>query len=274
MRRLALLLEYDGSGFHGFQVQANARTVQGALEQALHRLTGEMHRVAGAGRTDAGVHALGQVAACTTRAPHSPATFVAALNYYLDNDVAVRAACEVPLEFDPRRDATSRWYRYLIVSRPEPSPLARGRYLWVREALDLPAMQQAAGMLVGQRDLASFSGPLSGPRTTVRSVIRAEVEHKGDIIWFDMEASAFLPQQVRRTVGVLLAVGRGQAPPARMAQLVERPLLGAADVAAPAQGLYLMAVTYPPGMVTFSQQQEASAEQPLTAIMTGNRGAE
>lgn len=256
-RRLALLLEYDGSRFHGFQVQRGARTVQGVLEDALHDLTGERTRVQGAGRTDAGVHALGQVATFCTRSHHDAATFQRALNARLPEDAAVADACDVALAFDARRHALRRWYRYLVWNAPAPSPLLRRHTAWVRSPLDTEAMAAAARLLQGRHDVASFCGAPDRPTTTVRTVHRAEVRRRGDLVVFDMEADAFLPQQVRRTMGVLLDAGRGVYGPEQVAALLRRPVLGAADHAAPPQGLYLMGVTYPDGVAPFAQRRAA-----------------
>lgn len=250
-RRIALLLEYDGGRYHGFQVQANALTVQGVMETALTDLLGEDVRLKGAGRTDTGVHAVGQVATFLTTADHEPATFMRALNARLPEDVTVVDACEVDPDFDARRHALRRWYRYVIVNRPSPSPLLRQRAAWVRGGLDVAAMDGAARLLEGRHDLASFSAVLSQPMTTVRGVFRAEVSRVGEFVVFDMEAEAFLPQQVRRTAGVLLDVGRGACGPQRVADLLANPAIGRTEYAAPPHGLYLMQVTYPEGAVSF-----------------------
>lgn len=252
IRKLALLVEYDGSAFHGFQAQSNAATVQGALEEALGRLTGERVRIQGASRTDAGVHAAGQVASFVTTKGFGPATFVAALNYYLPQQVAVRAAREVAPGFDPRRDAVSRSYRYVILDQSSPSPLARAYSLWVRSGLDVAAMQQGARHLIGRYDLASFSGPLSRrSNSTVRRVYRAELQQDGPLVCFRMEANAFLPQQARRTVGVLLAIGRGRKDPEFMRTLRDHPKIGMAETVAPAHALCLTGITYPHGNLAF-----------------------
>lgn len=243
-RRLAFVLEYDGAAFAGSQRQRNARTVQEELEAALRALTGELVRTAFAGRTDAGVHGWGQVAAATVQTRLEPAEVRDALNARLPLDVAVRGAVEVPASFDPRRDARRRWYRYLIDNGGGRSPLRRGRAWHVPEPLELAALAEAAAALVGRRDVASFSGPLTGRRSTVRQLFRAEWSRRGRLLAFDLEATAFLPQQVRRTVGALSRVGLGRATVEEFRGLVERPRPGAAELAAPAHGLYLMKVDY------------------------------
>ena len=238
-------------------MQPNAVTVQGEVETALAGLLGGAVRVKGAGRTDTGVHAFGQVATFDTMAGYTPATFVRALNARLAEDVAVTDSCEVAPGFDARRHALRRWYRYSVLNRPAASPLLRQRTTWVRGALEVAAMDAAAGLLVGRHDLAAFSGPLSRETmTTVRTVFRSTVRRVGEQVILDIEAEAFLPQQVRRTMGVLLDVGRGACGPARVAQLLAQPVLGSAEHAAPPEGLYLMDVVYPEGAVTFAARTE------------------
>lgn len=227
-------------------------TIQEALEHALHKMTGESLRIRGAGRTDAGVHARGQVAAFTTSSRHDPKTFVNALNHYLPDDIAVRAACEAPAGFHPRHHARSRRYRYLIASRRTRPALGRTRALWVKEPLNVAAMDAEARSLIGTHDWASFSAPLSDPAaSTVREVKAASVTKTDCEVTFDIEATAFLPQQVRRTVGVVLAVGRGAEKPGRVQALLDNPVLGAADHTAAPHGLYLMEVKYPEGTLCF-----------------------
>jgi tRNA pseudouridine38-40 synthase len=244
-----LLLEYEGTGLGGSQYQKNTGTIQDALERALRSLTGEPIRVALAGRTDAGVHARGQVAACTSGSRHGPDVFVRALNHHLPDQIAVRAAREVPLTFDPRRQAAGRRYRYTIHNGRQRPALLR-RFVWqVAEPLDVDAMRQAAVSLVGQHDFAAFTQPsLAGRQSTCRRMTRAEVKRFGRRILVDMEANAFLPHQVRRTVGSLVEVGRGRLSPAEFEALVREARPGAASFAAPARGLCLMKVRYEDGL--------------------------
>lgn len=244
-RRIALLLEYDGSRYGGSQIQKNAPTVQKELEEALNKLTGEKHRVTFAGRTDAGVHACGQVASFLTPALHNTEVFRRGLNHWLPEDIAVKRALEVPLGFDPRRQARRRLYRYLVYNSPAPSPLLRQRAWHVADALDPASMAQAAACLVGEHDFASFAARPSPPQaSTVRTVHRSEVRRKGDLVVFSMEADAFLPHQVRRTVGALVEVGLGRQTPAQFEAMLRRPETGTAGPAAPPHGLYLVRVTY------------------------------
>lgn len=244
-RRLALLLEYEGTAYGGSQYQKNAPTIQAELEAALGSLTGESIRVALAGRTDAGVHVRGQVASFLTASHHDTDTFVAALNYHLPEDISVRAAAVVPLAFDVRRQALSRRYRYTIHNSGQRPALGR-RFAWqVRQPLDVAAMQKAARCLLGEHDFAAFTQPwLKARRSTVRVIQEAQVSRRGRKVYIVMEASSFLPQQVRRTVGALVQVGSGKLPMEGFCDLVRSARPGAAAFAAPPQGLCLLKVRY------------------------------
>lgn len=247
MRRLALLVEYEGTGFGGSQYQENAGTIQDALERALSSLTGEPIRVALAGRTDAGVHARGQVAAFGTASRHDLEVFVRALNHLLPDQIAVRTAKEVPPDFNPRWQAASRWYRYTILNSRQRPALQRGFVWQVAEPLDAPAMQEAAAALLGEHDFAAFTRP-SYRQSSRRLMIRWEVRRCGRRVLFEVEANAFLPHQVRRTVGSLVEVGRGRLSPAGFERLLQEGRPGAASFAAPARGLCLMKVRYENGL--------------------------
>jgi len=242
-RRIALVVEYDGTAYGGSQYQKNAPTIQGELEKALNKLTGERTRLALAGRTDAGVHAKGQVVSFRTRAPYEAEVFVRALNAHLPQDIAVRSGREVPLSFQVRRQAKRRWYRYLIYNGRQRPALLRS-YCWhIAQTLDVEAMQEAARYLVGEHDLAAFAAP-SAPGRTVRAVYRAEVSRRRSWVMFDMEANSFLAQQVRRTVGALVEVGLGKRTVQDFRRLLASAKRGAATLAAPPRGLCLMAVEY------------------------------
>ena len=241
-RRLALVLEYDGSRYGGSQYQKNAPSIQGELEAALNKLTGENLRATFAGRTDAGVHARGQVAAFVTGSRLEPEAFVRGLNHWLPADIAAQWALEVPLDFDVRRRARSREYRYLVLQAPVPSPLLQSFAWRVKEPLDVEAMKEAASPLVGRHDFAVFAGPVAG--STVRTLHRCEVKAQGRLLAVSMEADAFLPHQVRRTLGALVQVGRRQQSVEEFAALVRTSRPGAAGPTAPPQGLCLMRVNY------------------------------
>ena len=271
LRRLALLVEYEGTRYHGFQSQKNAASVQDALEGALFRLTGERRRIRGAGRTDAGVHAQGQVVSFDTSASYSPDVFVNAMNRYLPDDISVRDAREVSVDFDPRRWAVSREYRYRILNAETPSPMLRRFVHLVRKPLDAEAMRTAAALLEGERDMAPFSGPLTnGRRSSTRRVYRRSVERRDDLITLDMVASGFLPQQVRRTAGTLLEVGLGRLSVRQFEALAGCGILGAANRVAPAKGLSLINVTY--AVPIFPQEKAtATAFDELLESLSGSR---
>ena len=245
MRRIALVVEYEGTRYQGFQVQKNAPTIQGELEKALQQLIGERRRVAGASRTDAGAHAQGQVASFLTASRYEPEVFGRGLNHYLPEDIAVRAAYEVRPSFDVRRDALARQYCYLILNRPAPSPLWRRFAHRVAEPLDVAAMDAASRLFIGERDFASFAGALEpGSRSTVRRVMRARVARQGERVGFTIRANAFLPQQVRRMAGALVAVGSGKMDRASLRRMLDAPGKGVAGPVLPACGLYLAQVIY------------------------------
>ncbi len=243
-RRIALVLEYDGGPpLSGSQLQKNAPTVQSELEAALRNLTGERVRVAFAGRTDAGVHALGQVAAFTTTSRLKTEVFVRGLNAWLPETIAVRTATEVDERFDPRRHASRRTYRYLIHNAPVASPLWRHRAWHIPEPLDIDRMQRAARLLAGEHDFAAFSRREGVP--TVRHMFRCQMRSRPPIVSIEIEANAFLRQQVRRTAGSLAQVGRRKLSLAAFRGVLRRAEPASAGPVAPARGLYLVRVAYP-----------------------------
>ncbi|MBI4233485.1 MAG: tRNA pseudouridine(38-40) synthase TruA [Chloroflexi bacterium] len=244
-RELALLVEYEGTAYQGFQVQHNGPTVQGALERALQQLTRQYTKTSGASRTDAGVHAKGQVVAFRTTAPYPPESFVRALNFYLPEDIRVQQAHEVAGGFDPRRDAFSREYGYLITNAPQPSALWRRFAEHVPQPLDVEAMRRAGKALVGVHDFAAFSGPMEhAGASTHRCVLRAQVARRGPLVVLVMEANAFLPHQVRRTAGALVQVGLGKQSVEGFRELLHRGEPGKAAPSLPARGVCLVRVRY------------------------------
>jgi len=244
-RKLALIIEYDGTRYHGSQFQVGVPTVQGDVESALEKLTGEEIRIILAGRTDAGVHAKGQVISFNTYSTLSGHTIVKALNSYLRPDIAVKYASEEDSSFNARRDAVSREYRYEILNSPTPSPLKQRYAYHVLAALDTDAMNRACGCLVGSHDFASFTGPMKG--ITVREVYKAEVSREGETVFFNMVANAFLPGQVRCTAGCLLRVGLGKMTAGEFEDVMQAKEAGLAAPVAPPHGLCLMKVNYPDG---------------------------
>ena len=242
-RRIALRVQYDGAPFAGSQRQAGRPTVQAALEAALAALTGAPHRVDLAGRTDAGVHALGQVGAFTTAQTLAPARWVGGLNHFLPPAVAVQAAREVSPAFDPRRQACDRTYVYRVRPAAVRQPLWAPRCWVVPGPLDEARMAEAIALLVGRHDFAAFGGvPARGG--TIRTLHEARVWEAGGEIRLRFRANAFLPHQVRRTVGLLVRIGRGRVAPERITELLARPDAGHAGPTAPPDGLTLVRVRY------------------------------
>ncbi|MCD6519076.1 MAG: tRNA pseudouridine(38-40) synthase TruA [Anaerolineae bacterium] len=244
-------VEYDGTEYSGFQVQVGRRTIQGELEAALQRITQQSIRVNGAGRTDAGVHARGQVINFRVEWRHSNADLERALNALLPRDIAVRELQKEAPEFHARFSARRRMYVYSIYNSAVRAPLLERFAYWVPGELDLLAMQEAAEFLVGEQDFAAFGQPPFGEQT-VRTVHRAEWQRhpspwgKGqpELLQFIIEANAFLRGMVRRIVGTLLLVGQGRLSVSNFAQVLASKDISRAGPPAPARGLCLWQVVY------------------------------
>ena len=247
VRRIALLVEYEGTRYKGFQWQVRLPSIQAELEAAIERLTGGTNRVRCASRTDAGAHATGQIVDFLTAALYPAETFINALNWYLPDDVRVRGCWDRPLGFNSRRDAISRVYRYTVLNCPWPTALLRNFSHWVSGGLDVNAMNHAAQDLRGTHDFSPFTAALAPGKSPVRRVCRWDVWREGDLVLIESEANAFLPHQIRRTNGVLLQIGLGRLPTGvikrifdgTMRELTKCPSL-------PAKGLCLVKVNYAP----------------------------
>lgn len=245
MRRFRATVEYDGTAFSGFQRQANSRSVQGEIERAIERVTGAPAPVLGAGRTDAGVHASGQVVAFDSTWPHSPEALRAALNVELAEDVAVREAMECRADFHPRYDALSRTYEYRIIQCDVRRPLSRLTAWRVWRELDEARMARAAAALAGEHDFAAFgSAPSGSGDSTVRRVIRADVARQGEQFVFAIEANAFLFRMVRRIAATLVRAGAGELSADDVSELLTGRDPDRVKGAAPACGLCLVKVDY------------------------------
>lgn len=246
-RSIRMTVAYDGTDFAGFQDQAGQRTVQGALEVALQQITGAPTRIQGAGRTDAGVHAIGQVVSFTTTCPMMPHRLRGALNGVLPDDVAIIEVRDAPTGFHARYDATGRGYRYSIWNASEPLVLGRQyAFLW-RRHLDLDRMNTAAGVLIGRHDFAAFGGSLRGREratSTVRNLFRLRCWREGARVSIEAVANAFLPRMMRNLVGTLLQVGVGQATAEDVRAILASRTRHRNAVTAPALGLCLTKVWY------------------------------
>ncbi|MGQ9689025.1 MAG: tRNA pseudouridine(38-40) synthase TruA [Desulfobaccales bacterium] len=244
-RNLRLTLEYDGTRYHGWQRQKNALSIQEVIETALGRLTGEKLRLIASGRTDAGVHARGQVAnfITTSRAPVK--AFVQGLNSLLPPDIAVLEAEEVPLTFHARYDARWKTYEYRILNRPVPSPLHQARAWWIAAPLSPAAMAEAVQVLPGEHDFGAFRAAGSRPGHSRRVVREAVWQKQGDEwLTFVITANGFLRGMVRSLVGTLVEIGKGRQPPERLAEALHQGMRRLAGPTAPPQGLFLVRVEY------------------------------
>jgi tRNA pseudouridine38-40 synthase len=243
-------LAYDGTDFEGWQAQAGARaarTVQGVVEGALARLfSGARVRVDAAGRTDAGVHALGQVISFTIAPDMEPQSLARALNAILPPDVRVLEARRAPPGFHARKSALSKQYRYELDAGPVQMPARRRFAGHVPGALERAALVEAAALFVGRRDFAALASTGSSVKTTVRTVSRSEVRLSGETLVYEVEADGFLRKMVRSMVGGLVAAGRGAVPPAHLGALLAARDRRAWPAPAEARGLTLVRVDYPP----------------------------
>jgi tRNA pseudouridine38-40 synthase len=241
-----LIVEYDGTAYSGWQIQNNVPTIQGEIEKVLKFMTGQMIRVSGSGRTDAGVHALGQVAAFVCRTTLSAKQLHKGLNSLLPSDIVIHTLETVPTTFHPRYDAVSKIYRYHILNRKWPNAIGR-QYAWhLRRRLDIEAMRVAIGHLVGRHDFKSFEGAGSPRSSTVRRVLGASITRKtSDRLIVEVEADGFLRFMVRNIVGTLVEVGQTKITPDDFLRILRSGDRSEAGPTAPPHGLFLIRVLYP-----------------------------
>ena len=242
-KNFKLTIEYDGSGFHGWQRQKNDRTVQGVIETAIVTMTGQPVTLIGSGRTDAGVHALGQVANFLCETELATMIFERGLNSLLPDDVVIRRCRQVDESFHARFNAKSKIYQYRILNRNIPAAVGR-QYCWfIRKRLDRNVMRAAAGYIVGTHDFKAFEGAGSPRSNTIRQVIRTEWQESDHLI-FEIEADGFLRYMVRNLVGTLVQVGQGNITPDDFRRILLSTDRNQAGATAPPQGLFLVEVKY------------------------------
>lgn len=255
MRKIKLILEYDGTAYHGWQIQKKGETLQSILEDRIAKITGEQARLISASRTDAGVHASGQVAAFRTESRLDPQTIKRALNAVLPQDIRVLDASEADGSFNPRDDAAKKSYFYIIANQRISSAFLY-RYSWlVQQQLELKSMKDAAQVLIGRHDFSSFMGTGSSIKDPVREIFSLSIDKlekiefitasiKGNFIKIRIEANGFLRHMVRNIVGTLIEIGRGRIPGDRMKEILESRDRRLAGPTAPPNGLSLERIVY------------------------------
>jgi tRNA pseudouridine38-40 synthase len=244
MRRLKVILEYDGTAFHGWQKQKNSVGLQNVLEEKLKILLKQPTLVEGASRTDTGVHALGQVIAFNVEGDKAAESILRGMNGLLPQTIRAREISEVPLVFDPRRDTQHKSYRYTWFNHPVASPFWR-RYSWhSHEPLDIAAMNQAAGMLVGEHDFSSFRAAGCTAKTPIRTILECKVVKDKERVQLRITGQAFLHQMVRIIAGTLFDIGTGKRNPGEMKAILAGKSRKLTGKTAPAEGLILWEIKY------------------------------
>ena len=244
MKRVKLTVAYDGTNYCGWQVQPNGITVQEVLNRHLSELTGETIETIGASRTDAGVHALGNVAVFDTSMRMPGEKFSYALNQRLPEDIRIQKSEEVPLDFHPRYRDSEKTYEYRILNRRFPVPTERFYSHFTYVPLDVEKMRQAAAFLEGEHDLKSFCGAGAQVKSTVRTILDTEVKREGDRITLRIRGNGFLYNMVRIIAGTLMEIGAGNYPPEHILEILQAKNRKAAGPTAPARGLTLVEIAY------------------------------
>lgn len=244
MRNVKLTLAYDGTDFKGWQTQPGFRTVQETLETAIGTLTGERVRLNASGRTDTGVHAIGQVANFYANTTHPARVLIRAINAHLPADIVISHAEDVPEAFDANRDARRKLYRYVIHDGEIPNLFMRRFCCQSRHRLNIEAMRQAAVPLLGRHDFHSFETDWPNRMSSIRTITHLALNRAGDWIWIDVEADGFLYNMVRAIAGTLINIGRDYWPVSQVAEILHAEDRALAGPTAPAQGLFLMRVSY------------------------------
>lgn len=242
MSNVVLIVEYNGTRYAGFQFQYDLPTIQGEIEKAIFKVNGESLRILAASRTDAGVHAQGQVVGFRSLSNLTARTWAKALNFYLPDDIAVKSAYKIEGDLNIRKEALRRQYRYNILNSSSPSPLKRDFTYHVPSPLNMSWLQEASQELVGEKDFSSFAPPFPG--NTVRTVFKVEIQKNEEIVSLDIVADSFLPHQVRNTIGTLIKVGLGKMRVDEFYHLIKARQPSLAGPRAPAQGLCLVNIIY------------------------------
>ena len=245
MKRIKLVTAYDGTNYHGSQIQNNGETIEGVLKMELSSLLKEDIQIIGASRTDAGVHARGNVFVFDTESRIQPEKFTYALNARLPEDIRIQYSEEVPLTFHPRHQDTVKTYEYRILNRKLPLPEYRLHTHFTYEALNIEKMQQACKFFIGEYDFASFCAAGSQVESTVREIYDLHVKKEGDLITISVTGNGFLYNMVRIIAGTLLKVGSGQFEPEDMEGIIQGRDRSLAGPTAPAKGLTLIEIRYP-----------------------------
>ncbi|MBI5327183.1 MAG: tRNA pseudouridine(38-40) synthase TruA [Deltaproteobacteria bacterium] len=245
MRNIKLIIEYEGANYAGWQIQKNLPTIQGTIQEKLKIMTGEDIELTASSRTDAGVNALGQTANFNTESRIQPYSFQMGLNALLPDDIVIKNAEDVFLDFDSRKDAKSKTYRYLILNRPYPSAIYRNFSWHVFQKLDIDAMRTAASLLIGKKDFTSFRAAECDALHSVREVLSFSIEKRDDgFLEFEVKGTAFLRHMVRIMVGTLTAIGKGKIKVEEFQTIIDAKDRRLAGITAPPHGLFLKEVEY------------------------------
>ncbi len=245
MRNIKLLIEYEGTGYAGWQIQAEHPTIQGTLAGAIEKLTGSPVNLIGASRTDAGVHAWGQAANFKTASRIPLLGIMQGLNSLLPGDIVIKDAAEAPPEFDSRRGSVNKTYIYRVLNRRYPSSLLRNFAWFVYQPIDIALMREGAAHMIGEKDFSSFCAADSDALHSIREVTSINIGEKpGGLIEFEVKGTAFLRHMVRIMVGTLVTIGKGKLSPDDIRRIIEAKDRTAAAMTAPPQGLFLMKVEY------------------------------
>ncbi len=251
-RRIAIEVQYDGTLYNGWQIQDGGKTVQGEIERAIEILTREQSRTIASGRTDSGVHALGQIVHFDTNSAITLQRFCIGLNGILPREISVKNAYQVDSGFHARFDAVERTYRYLIYNHPSRSPFMMYRAMWVHEKLDLEYLKAVMNQLIGEKDFSSFCKKRESKNiSTVRRIVAADVSKDGDLISLEISGNAFLHNMIRIIVGTVVEMDKNNSEPALLADIIARKDRVCSGITAPPYGLYLVRVLYQPGLASF-----------------------